>query len=302
MQAANMKKYLWLVWVAGCVVLPSSLSSFAQEEAKPQMKIPVREYNKGVVQKGDKVKYDFVVKNVGDATLNILQVRPACGCTVAEFDKEIAPGEEGKISAAVDTRSFSYGEQVKTISVKTDDAVEPNVSLRISVVVSAYIRVLPNDRVVFSARKGYGDEKKLVLHAEDDEEEPFEVKSATTDTEYVEVSYEKTKEHVVQVEPNVIARRDDYILTVKLSPETPVGYITGRSIIVKTTHEKMPEVKINLSARVTAPTTDDAASKAKTPPSQAKPAQQAKPPSQVKPVQQAKPPLQAKPDQQAKPQ
>jgi hypothetical protein len=258
-------------------VLASSLSSFAQEEAKPQMKIPVREYNKGVVQKGEKVTYDFVVKNIGDAPLNILNVRPACGCTVTEFDKEIAPGEEGKISAAVDTRNFSYGEQVKTISVKTDDPVEPNVSLRISVVVSAYIRVLPRDRLVFSAREGYGDERKLVLHAEDDKEEPFEVRSATSDTEYVEVTYEKVKEHVVQVEPNVIARRDDYILTVKLSPETPVGYITGRNIIVKTTHEKMPEIKINLSARVTTPPTEGAAPKAETPPLRVNPDQQAKP-------------------------
>jgi hypothetical protein len=223
------------------------------------------------------VKYDFVVKNIGDAPLNILNVRPACGCTVAEFDKEIAPGEEGKISAAVDTRNFSYGEQVKTIAVKTDDPVEPNVSLRISVVVSAYIRVLPRDRLVFSAREGYGDERKLVLHAEDDKDEPFEVRSATTDTEYVEVTYEKVKEQVVQVEPNVIARRDDYILTVKLSPETPVGYITGRKIIVKTTHEKMPEIKINLSARVTTPPTEGAAPKAETPPLRVNPDQQAKP-------------------------
>ena len=272
-----MKRYLWLVWAAGCVVLFSSLPSFAQEEAKPRMKIPVREYNKGVVQKGEKVSYDFVVKNIGDAPLNILQARPSCGCTVAKFDKEIAPGGEGKISASVDTKNFSYGEQVKTIQVKTDDPVEPSVSLRISVVVSAYIRVLPRDRLVFSARKGYGDERKLVLHAEDDKDEPFEVRSATTDTEYVEVAYEKVKEHVVEVEPNVVARRDDYILTVKLSPETPVGYITGRNIIVKTTHTKMPEIKISLSARVTTPPTEGAATKTETPPLQVNPTQQAAP-------------------------
>ena len=34
-------------------------------------------------------------------------VRPTCGCTVADFDREIAPGKTGYIKAKLDTRDFS---------------------------------------------------------------------------------------------------------------------------------------------------------------------------------------------------
>ena len=44
--------------------------------------------------KGDKIIHDFVIKNDGDADLQITNVQPACGCTVASFDKVIKPGAD----------------------------------------------------------------------------------------------------------------------------------------------------------------------------------------------------------------
>ena len=42
----------------------------------------------GTVAKGDKIVHDFAIRNEGDAVLEITNVQPACGCTVAEFDIE----------------------------------------------------------------------------------------------------------------------------------------------------------------------------------------------------------------------
>ena len=60
------------------------------EEKAPRLTIvePVHEY--GEVAKGDKLDYSFVIKNTGNADLQIIAARPGCGCTVADFDAFLA--------------------------------------------------------------------------------------------------------------------------------------------------------------------------------------------------------------------
>src|SRR5947199_3190049 len=76
-------------------------------EKAPRLTIiePVKDY--GTVPKGEKLMWTFAVKNTGNADLQIIAARPACGCTVAEFDKVVKPGETGRVSAQVDTTAFS---------------------------------------------------------------------------------------------------------------------------------------------------------------------------------------------------
>ena len=67
--------------------------SATADEKAPRLTLvePVKEY--GEVPKGDKLEWSFVVKNTGNADLQILAAKPGCGCTVADFDKVIKPGE-----------------------------------------------------------------------------------------------------------------------------------------------------------------------------------------------------------------
>src|SRR5207247_2598643 len=63
------------------------------------------EIDRGDVERGDIVHFTFKVKNTGDAPLEIF-AKPNCGCTVANFDKVVAPGAEGKIEAELNTATF----------------------------------------------------------------------------------------------------------------------------------------------------------------------------------------------------
>src|SRR5947207_1969442 len=90
----------------------ASASQAAKDDAKdadkaPRLTIiePVKDY--GTVAKGEKLNWTFAVKNTGTTDLQIIAARPACGCTVAEFDKVVKPGETGKVAASVDTTAFS---------------------------------------------------------------------------------------------------------------------------------------------------------------------------------------------------
>jgi hypothetical protein len=73
-----------------------------------------------------KLKTVIEVKNVGDDTLKITNVRPSCGCTTAPIDKSVLmPGESGKISVEIDMTSRS-GPTTKTITVASSDTKNPS--------------------------------------------------------------------------------------------------------------------------------------------------------------------------------
>ena len=62
---------------------------------RPSIAEPINEA--GNVPKGDKITHDFLIKNEGDADLQITNVQPACGCTVAELRQgdQAGPDRQG---------------------------------------------------------------------------------------------------------------------------------------------------------------------------------------------------------------
>ncbi len=62
------------------------------------------------------VTHGFIISNVGDEPLSILDVRTSCGCTTTALSKsELAPGESVELEATVDLTNFS-GHINQTIS------------------------------------------------------------------------------------------------------------------------------------------------------------------------------------------
>jgi hypothetical protein len=74
--------------------------------------------NIGKVKKGQVVEITWRFKNAGYKPLVIQDVRPGCGCTVADKpEAPIAPGEESVIKGKFDSNNQSEGEHNKMISV-----------------------------------------------------------------------------------------------------------------------------------------------------------------------------------------
>lgn len=100
------------------------------------------------VWSGDPVECAFVVRNDGNAVLRILEVRPTCGCTVAEFDKEIQPGSQGKIIAKLSTAGIYYPVS-KAIHVKTNDPKAAQLTLLLKGTVKARVGFRPPEGAQF---------------------------------------------------------------------------------------------------------------------------------------------------------
>lgn len=90
-------------------------------------KVPKIEFNKvehdfGTIKSGDKVHTEFMVKNIGDADLVIIDAVGSCGCTVPDKPKEpIKPGSSAPIKVTFDSTGKS-GQQNKTVTLTTNTA------------------------------------------------------------------------------------------------------------------------------------------------------------------------------------
>lgn len=72
----------------------------------------------GTIPYGEQVNVKFRFKNVGDKPLIITNVVAGCGCTVPDFTKSpVAPGAEGVVTGAFDSKKAHPGSVRKTIMV-----------------------------------------------------------------------------------------------------------------------------------------------------------------------------------------
>ncbi len=95
----------------------------------PQSNIPVTtmevsnpEYDFGVITQGEKVSFEYLVKNTGKEPLIISKAKGSCGCTVPKWPKEpIAPGETAEIKVTFSSKG-KKGKQRKrvTLTANTD--------------------------------------------------------------------------------------------------------------------------------------------------------------------------------------
>jgi hypothetical protein len=99
------------------------------------LKFETHSLDYGTIEQNSDGKRVFNFTNEGDAPLVITNVRPSCGCTVANYTKEpIQPGESGQIEVGYDTKRL--GAFNKSITV-TSNAEESRKILRIKGVVVA---------------------------------------------------------------------------------------------------------------------------------------------------------------------
>ena len=75
-------------------------------------------FDAGDIVKGEKITAVFTIKNTGDYPLVLGEVKGSCSCTVADYPEDpIAPGQEGKISAHVNTDEVEAGLLNKSVRI-----------------------------------------------------------------------------------------------------------------------------------------------------------------------------------------
>lgn len=109
---------------------------FSKLDKKQLARAPIasfkqKDINFGEIKKGEKANCDFELTNTGKSDLMIRKTKASCGCTAVTLgDKTLSPGQSTTIRATFDSAGKS-GRQYKTITVITNDPLDPEIQLNI---------------------------------------------------------------------------------------------------------------------------------------------------------------------------
>jgi len=236
-----MQRHTKTAILALCAVLLVAAAVFAAGKPKAVVAEPIKDV--GTVATGEKITNDFVIRNDGDAVLEITNVQPACGCTVAQFDKTIAPGQTGKVHAVVDTTTFN-GPISKGVSVFTNDPDTPQIELTIRAKVEPYIAVKPGYARYITVQ-GEPLEGDIVQTLWATDGTAIDVTGVDSPWPYLHVTYREAKPEERVGE----AKGKQWKIEMKLTNDAKVGALTDY-VTVHTNHPKQKIVQIPVSGFV----------------------------------------------------
>jgi hypothetical protein len=99
----------------------------------PALVLDKNEYDFGEVEEGKMVEAKIGFKNIGEGTLEIIDVKTSCGCTAALLSsKKLAPGEKGTVRIELDTAGRE-GKMTRTVSLYTNDPSNPTQTITLFV-------------------------------------------------------------------------------------------------------------------------------------------------------------------------
>ncbi|MDH3816938.1 MAG: DUF1573 domain-containing protein [Acidobacteriota bacterium] len=235
-----MSKYRFALLTTAVMVVTLVATAAVMDAADgPKLMVPENIMDMGKVAQGEVLNVDFVVVNEGDETLEIKAVRPTCGCTVADFDREIAPGKTGYIKAKLDTRDFS-GPISKSILVMTNDPQDPTRTLVIKTEVHPYVQVLPRALVRFNAVQHEPMEQKITVVA-DEEEKDFKVNSVKSSVPFLLASVRPVPADQLLAGKS----QQQYEITLTMQENPPVGPV-NTILEIETNHPKAKTVPVKV--------------------------------------------------------
>src|SRR5690606_2647163 len=172
--------------------------------------------------------------NTGTGPLEILRVKPSCGCTVAgQYERIIQPNETGKIPITMSLKNAS-GPVSKTVTVNTNvPGSDAQIVLHVKGEVWQPIQVTPQ-AAAFGRVTAQSDGQNLVrkLTVVNNLETPIKPGSPTSNTP-------KLKAELTTLEEG-----KKYELVVSLVPPLDSGNITGR-ITIPTGSTEVPTLEVS---------------------------------------------------------
>lgn len=236
-----MQRHMKTAILALCAALLVAATVSAQGKPKIAAVEPIKDA--GTVPKGEKIVQDFVLRNDGDAVLEITNIQPACGCTVAEFDKSIAPGKTGKVHASVDTSTFN-GAIAKGLTVFSNDPATPQLELTIRAKVEPYISIKPG-YARYVTVQGEPVEGDITQTLWTNDGSSMDITGVDSPWPYLKVTYREAKPEERQPD----SKGKQWRIEMKLSNDAKVGPL-AEYVTVHTNHPKQKIVQIPVTGFV----------------------------------------------------
>lgn len=198
------------------LALALAAAAAAADKPEPKAVVPEPIHDFGTVEKTAKPSYDFEIRNEGQAPLLIREVRPECSCTVASFDKSIAPGASGKVHIDFDPLEVA-GPLKKGAVVFTNDPAAPEIHLTMLATVKPALQIQPGyARYMYVQKEMPGVIHQTIWSVDGS---PFRVLDVKSPYSFLKVAFweAKTEERL----PDHPGKQ--WRVSTTLDPEAPVG-------------------------------------------------------------------------------
>ena len=146
-----------------------------EANASPVISIDNEVHDFGTILEGILITHNFIVENKGNEPLLIPRVRSVCACAVADYSKEVLPGQKGFITVEFDSKGSGGMAVDHKIRVDTNDPGKGEFDLTVTGHVDP-IAIITPERATLTGNEG--EEIKTEILITSDARNPFKIISA----------------------------------------------------------------------------------------------------------------------------
>ena len=131
----------------------------------PKAQVPETTFDFGEIFEDRELTHTFVIKNIGDALLEIKNIDSDCACTAADSDRRIPPGGQGRIKLSIAPYSVLRKFAKKT-KVFFNDPDQREVVLTMKGEAKPFIEIQPSHIIRFRGKPGeeLRDQVRFISH------------------------------------------------------------------------------------------------------------------------------------------
>jgi hypothetical protein len=118
-----MDRFNLAIFSAFIIIVGLQSEQLLSAQPKASIEWPETSLDFGKVPINVPVTAEFTFSNPGMIPIIITDVKPSCGCTVADYPKQpIAPGQKGKILVTYDAKLSGFFSKTITVQSNTEEA------------------------------------------------------------------------------------------------------------------------------------------------------------------------------------
>lgn len=212
---------------------------------RAKIELETDDFEMGLISYEGVSKREMKIYNRGSTNLEISQVRTTCNCTVGTMrNKVIPPGETGILEIRVDPSRIPGFYTTKTLTLYTNDPVNPHPTIDVTTHVEAEAEFSPNEFRLGSLSRGEGAE--MIAHVRQIHETRLEISSVSISPEspYFTADFEEVPESDWRT-----PGKKEYVITARILPGAPPDEYL-RVIRVRSNLKYQPDISLRIHATI----------------------------------------------------
>ncbi len=216
------------------------------ERTGPAISVDPQRIHLGTMEQHETRSNVIVIKNIGTEQLNISNVKPTCGCTVAKLATSVlAPGESTPLTIEFSSKRYS-GEVEKKIRILSNDPETPDYGVFVAAKVHVPVYVIPKKKIITNQAIAVGEIWSDTVEFSTDDVDELMMAAIEYNKEVLQVDIENGADGDAQKSVMTVSNQPDllpgdYRELIKVMPNVPGAEYVPISVRAKILGDLRPE-------------------------------------------------------------